>query len=222
MTVFFVLLARFSSWYLLILRGQSGWFWQIDVFLSFERSYSTFNSFPRSLSSMFCLKDTCWVSILEVYRFSSLVYQFQYWLELLRSQECACNVDSWVDGIKVWCPFWLCGSQSKDPQDNVRDFTLSWVEVKTPVLGTVRLMYSWRSFCLILLSQGYKVGREEITGVTQVQGSGCCFDISNSRLVQVYMSKQPGMADQKVLEKQYHSLTLLECDLSVTSILIFF
>jgi hypothetical protein len=84
-----------------------------------------------------------------------------------------------------------------------------------------------------LLSQGYKVGGKASAGITQVQGSGAlsrtdgdeeledfirlarevmqqelqesCFDkkISNSRLVQVYMSKQPGMDAKKVLEKQY-------------------
>ncbi len=35
------------------------------MFHSFETSYSTFNSFPCSLSSMFCLSDTCWVFTLE-------------------------------------------------------------------------------------------------------------------------------------------------------------
>ena len=41
--------------------------------------------------------------------------------------------------------------------------------------------------------------------VMQTQLQERCFDqkISNSRLVQVYMSKQPGMDAQKVLEDQY-------------------
>ncbi len=46
-----------------------------------------------------------------------------------------------------------------------------------------------------------RVSRE----VMQKQLQESCFDqkISNSRLVQVYMSKQPGMDPQKVLEDQY-------------------
>ena len=40
----------------------------ITTFHSFETSYSTFISFPCSLSSMYCLNDTCWVFTLEFYR----------------------------------------------------------------------------------------------------------------------------------------------------------
>jgi hypothetical protein len=40
----------------------------ITTFHSFETSYSAFISFPCSLSSMYCLNDTCWVFTLEFYR----------------------------------------------------------------------------------------------------------------------------------------------------------
>ncbi len=43
-------------------------FYSITVFHSFETPYSTFRSFPCSLSSMFCLSGTCWVFTLVFYR----------------------------------------------------------------------------------------------------------------------------------------------------------
>ncbi len=53
-----------------------------------------------------------------------------------------------------------------------------------------------------------RLGRE----VIQQERQECCFDkkISNSPLVQVYMSKQSDKDTQKVIEKQYHSRSFIK------------
>ncbi len=103
--VFFVLLVQIILGGL-ILAKESGMRISIPIdlssryftmFHSFETPYSTFNSFPCSLSSMFCLSGTCWVFTLQFYRslYSSQIYRDIFYPRLSFYLFCCNKIISW-------------------------------------------------------------------------------------------------------------------------------